>query len=215
MRTQPPGLFQVLERMEEIRGRFAPLDPLPEIRRPEVRKPFDEALEKGRESRAPEPSPVAPDRYDRSSPPQKPPRKGRPFRATEGPAQDWEALIPEVAERYALSPALVKAVIRAESAGNPRAESPKGAQGLMQLMPGTAALMGVEDPFDPAQNMDGGTVYLASMLKRYGGDLKLALAAYNAGPGRVDAYGGVPPFPETQQYVQRVLSLYRDHEDEE
>ncbi len=215
MRTQPPGLSKVFERIDEIRGRFTPLDPSSDVRRPKESKPFDEALDRAREPRNPEASPPSQDRYEKSPRIRGTGREGRSWRATEGPEQEWESLIPEVAERYALSPALVKAVIRAESAGNPRAESPKGAQGLMQLMPGTAALMGVEDPFDPAQNMDGGTAYLASMLKRYGGDMKLALAAYNAGPGRVDAYGGIPPFPETQQYVQRVLSLYREHEDEE
>jgi soluble lytic murein transglycosylase-like protein len=103
--------------------------------------------------------------------------------------------------------ALLRAVIHAESAFNPMALSNKGAQGLMQLMPGTAGDLGVGDAFDAAQNIDGGARYLAQLLKDFNGDVKLAAAAYNAGEGAVQKYGGVPPYDETQVYVQRVQQL--------
>jgi soluble lytic murein transglycosylase-like protein len=106
---------------------------------------------------------------------------------------------------YRLDPDLVSSVIKAESGFNVRAVSPKGAQGLMQLMPDTASKLGVPDPFDPQANVEGGTRYLRELLERYNFDLVKALAAYNAGPLRVEQYGGVPPYHETQAYVARVV----------
>ncbi len=108
-----------------------------------------------------------------------------------------------------LSPQLIAAVINAESSGNPRAVSPKGAVGLMQLMPGTAAEVGVSDAENPAENILGGSRYLKKLLDRFG-ELRLALAAYNAGPARVERYRDVPPYAETQTYVRRVMSTLKE-----
>jgi Transglycosylase SLT domain/Domain of unknown function (DUF4124) len=111
------------------------------------------------------------------------------------------------ATEFGVDPALLRAVIHAESAFNPNAISDKGAEGLMQLIPGTASDMGVHDPFDVAQNIRGGAQYLAGLLKQFKGDTRLATAAYNAGPQNVLKYNGVPPFDETQVYVDRVATL--------
>jgi soluble lytic murein transglycosylase-like protein len=117
-------------------------------------------------------------------------------------------LIQEVARQYHVEPRLVQAMITIESNFNPWAISRAGAQGLMQLMPGTAARYQVTDPFDPRANVEGGIRYLKDLLLMFAGDLRRVLAAYNAGEQSVLHYGGVPPYPETQQYVQRVLALY-------
>lgn len=114
-------------------------------------------------------------------------------------------IIAQAAARHALNPELVEAVAWQESRLRPHAVSSKGAIGVMQLMPGTARDLGV-DPFDTTQNVLGGAAYLAQLLRRYGGDVRLALAAYNAGPGAVDRHGGVPPFAETQRYVAAILA---------
>jgi len=122
--------------------------------------------------------------------------------------RDYDALILEVASQHAVDPGLVKAVIAAESNFRPHAVSRVGAQGLMQLMPDTAAHLGVDRPFGVVENIDGGVRYLKSMLERFG-DVARALAAYNAGPGTVDRYRGVPPYPETRAYIKRVLEYHR------
>lgn len=119
----------------------------------------------------------------------------------------WDDLILRAADHHQLAPELVKAVILVESGMNPKATSPVGAQGLMQLMPATARGLGVSDSLDPQENVFGGARYLRKMLDRFG-DRRLALAAYNAGPGNVDKYGGIPPFEETQKYVKKVSKYY-------
>jgi len=123
---------------------------------------------------------------------------------------EYDGLIGLTARENEVEPALVKAVIAAESNFDPEAVSRKGAQGLMQLMPVTATVLGVEDPLRPTENVRGGTRYLRLMLDRYG-DLERAVAAYNAGPAAVDRYGGIPPYRETQDYVRRVLTYYRHY----
>jgi len=125
------------------------------------------------------------------------------------PDSRLEALIAKYALYYRVDPSLIRAVMRHESGYNPQAVSPKGAQGLMQLMPGTAALMGVRDPFDPEQNIAGGVGYLRHCLDRFQQNIPLAVAAYNAGPGAVAKYCSIPPYSETQSFVQNVLGTYQ------
>jgi soluble lytic murein transglycosylase-like protein len=121
------------------------------------------------------------------------------------PASEIREIVDEGARRAGLSAELVRAVVRKESAYNPCASSIKGAQGLMQLMPSVQAQFGVTNAFDPRQNVDAGTRLLKQLLDQYSGDLMRALSAYNAGPARVDQLGGVPPYPETGQYVSDIL----------
>lgn len=122
-------------------------------------------------------------------------------------ARKWDFLVSDAAEKYGVDKDLVFAIIARESAGNPYAISRAGAKGLMQLMDSTAAEMGVNQPFNPRQNIDGGVKYFRKMLDQFDGDVKLALASYNAGPAAVKKYNGIPPYPETVNYVDAVLSL--------
>lgn len=124
--------------------------------------------------------------------------------ATGAGTTPYDGLVAAAAQRHGLDPALLHGLIRAESGFDPSATSGAGALGLAQLMPGTAAALGVTNPLDPAQSIDGGARYLRQQLDAFGGDPVLALAAYNAGPGAVRRYGGVPPYAETQTYVQKV-----------
>ena len=117
--------------------------------------------------------------------------------------------ISQASRFFAVDPSLIRAIIHAESAYQPDARSPKGAQGLMQLMPATQEELMVSDPYDPEMNILGGTEYLAKMLESFDGDVELAAAAYNAGPGAIQTHNGVPPFNETREYVKRIKILYR------
>ncbi len=159
---------------------------------------------------------IVDDEVDRSDPP--PPKPAAPpvGRSVRAPSARGAAVPPtyarvveDAAKKHRLDPALVAAVIRAESNFSPWAVSPKGARGLMQLMPATARRLGVSRPFDPAENVLGGTAYLSELADRYGEtNVELILAAYNAGEGAVATYGGVPPFRETRNYVRRVAELW-------
>ena len=140
--------------------------------------------------------------------PKEPPPEARPPSATPG----W---VMQYADRYSrasnLPPALVKAIIKAESNGKRMAVSPKGAQGMMQLMPFTSKRLKVSDPFDPVENIEGGVKYIKELIETFPGNLAHAVAAYNAGPGAVKKYGGIPPYQETRIYVKRVMDYYRQY----
>lgn len=133
------------------------------------------------------------------------------FAAGTNPAE-YDQIIRSCSEKYGVSAPLIKAVIHAESGYNPNAVSNKGASGLMQLMPGTARSLKVSNSFDPKDNVEGGVRYLRFLLNTFGGDVSLALAAYNAGLSRVAKYGGIPPYAETRTYVNRVLAYMQSYQ---
>jgi soluble lytic murein transglycosylase-like protein len=169
---------------------------------------IDTAEVRGFEAEEPDPRPAIAAPVGNPGTPATAPAPTAPGAAVPAKAPTAEHLAPEqlanaAAAKYGLPPSLVRSVMKAESGFQPRAVSPKGAVGLMQLMPGTAQSLGV-NPYDPAQNVDAGTRYLRSLLEKYNGLLRHALAAYNAGPEAVEKHGGVPPFAETLDYIRRV-----------
>jgi len=136
-----------------------------------------------------------------------------PRRTPSAYIKEYEGIILQAASRFGVDASLVKAVIKAESDFDSRAVSSKGAEGLMQLMPQTSDALAVTDPFDPVENIFGGTRYLSLLLKRFKNDQRLAVAAYNAGPERVESHQGVPPIPETERFVEKVMNYYLDFRD--
>lgn len=188
VRSQPEGISAVVDRIAG--SKYGLLAPLPGSARP-----------------LPEPTGI-PLEDVLIIVPEQPPAAPEASASEQAPAWLWPILERESRSR-GLDPVLIESVIRVESGFQPEAVSPVGAQGLMQLMPETARLVGVTDAFDPQQNVAGGSQYLAWQLQDFGGDLNLALAAYNAGPAAVRRWGGIPPYGETNQYVRSVLDDYR------
>jgi soluble lytic murein transglycosylase-like protein len=140
---------------------------------------------------------------DASSPPTAAQSEG--VAGTAGDGGEYDSVIEQAAERYGIDPAVLHGLIQQESGFDPNAQSSAGASGLTQLMPGTASSMGVANPLNPAESIEGGARYLSQLMGQFGGNTEDALAAYNAGPGAVQQYGGIPPYAETQSYVSKVL----------
>jgi len=150
--------------------------------------------------------------FERKAVAKRRPARGHKTIRFDGPTDRWDGVIAHASRDYRVDPALVKAVIHAESLFDAYAVSRAGALGLMQLMPATARSVGVHDAFDPWQNIRGGTRYLRYLMRRFEGNLELSLAAYNAGADTVLRYGGIPPYRETRRYVKRVLHFYRRYD---
>jgi soluble lytic murein transglycosylase-like protein len=192
------NISKVLGRMREIEAMIYPAPTAPDETKPAER--FENILDE-----------ILDDPYDvEAKAPDVPAEYVEIPESVAGRLAMWEPDLQELSEKYGVDPNLARAVMRLESGGNPNAVSSAGAIGLMQLMPGTARSLGV-DPKDPKRNLEGGIKYLAFLADKYDGDYEKTLAAYNAGSGRVDSYGGIPPFPETERYVKNVLSLYRKY----
>ncbi|HUV06569.1 MAG TPA: lytic transglycosylase domain-containing protein, partial [Spirochaetia bacterium] len=143
------------------------------------------------------------------------PSKGYSPQSSESEENEYlfSTIIQEASDRYQVDPELIRAIIMAESSCNPKAVSRRGARGLMQLMPATAKALGVEDSFNPEHNIHGGVRYFKKLLDRFGGDVSIALAAYNAGSRKVREYEGIPPFKSTQYYIKRVFSYYNRYKE--
>jgi soluble lytic murein transglycosylase-like protein len=190
------GLQSVLARMEAIQSRIEGLNPdsasTPEATANVFGQVLNNAIQGQQEDRESDESPA--------------------LRLQ--PNVQFDQLIQQQSQTAQVDPDLVKAVIRQESGFNPKAVSHVGAQGLMQLMPSTASGLGVTDSFNPAQNVAGGAKYLKNLLNKYDQSVPMALAAYNAGPGAVDKYHGVPPYKETQNYVKNVMKSYRTYQNQ-
>lgn len=187
------GMRQAMDRITSIHRRIYGTPSIP-------KEPFEEELTKARKTKGSSET-------NKTKPEVQISGKASVLRSRLLPSEDLDSAIDEISARYGVDEKLVRSVISVESAWRPDALSPKGAIGLMQLMPGTARMLAV-DPKDPVQNIEGGVKYLAQLSEKYSGDLEKTLAAYNAGPGRVDRYGGIPPFKETEAYVKKVLKLY-------
>lgn len=190
MTMRPMGPSAMMAKIQELRAQFEP---------PQPTVPFQLSSR---------PSPLSGNITSEGSyPPFDPFGGGAEVRSTMT-ASMLAPLIQRAAQKHDVDPDLLDALVQAESNYNPGAVSRMRAIGLTQLMPGTAQELGVTNPFDPVQNLNGGAKYLSQMIKQFDGDLSLALAAYNAGPGAVRKHGGIPPFDETRDYVDRVLKLY-------
>ena len=207
------GIFKVLERIQAITQRFAP--PIPQTKDADFKNELKSQLyQPGDDQSEMIPAGALPKQDGMPTVEKAPPLEDLFLESDQlrqslnpGAKQDYTQLIQNAAAKYNLDPNLIKAVIQQESNFNPSAISNKGAMGLMQLMPGTADNLGVSNPLNPEENVDAGAKYLRQMIDRFGGDKEKALAAYNAGPGAVESYGGVPPYKETKNYVNNILQM--------